>query len=62
MKKVGIVFLVLATLNLIVAFVALSSNAPSNVVIVKFNALLLLSILGGGGFYHFENKIQYYSL
>lgn len=56
MKILGIVFLVLAVLNLLVALVAMSSGAPSEAITMKFNASVLLAVLGGALFYFGKKK------
>lgn len=55
MKILGIIFLVLSVLNLIVGFVALANNAPSQAVTMKFNGFVMLAIIGGL-LYYFGNK------
>ena len=55
MKILGIIFLVLAVLNLLVALVAMSSGAPSEAITMKFNAFVLLAVLGGA-LYYFGRK------
>lgn len=57
MKILGIVFLVLAALNLIVALITISSAATPQSIVMKFNAFLLLTIIGSILFY-FGNKKQ----
>lgn len=57
MKKIGIVFLVLSVLNLIVAFIAMANNAPSEATSMKFNAFILLAIIGSL-LYYFGVKKQ----
>ena len=47
----------LAVLNLIVALVAMSSGAPSEAITMKFNAFVLLVVLGGA-LYYFGKKQQ----
>lgn len=55
MKILGYLFIIFAILNLIVALLALTSNAPSETVLMKFNAFILLTVLGAGLLY-FGNK------
>ena len=57
MKILGIIFLVLAVLNLLVALVAMSSGAPSEAITMKIIAFVLLAALGGA-LYYFGKKIQ----
>ena len=45
----------LAVLNLLVALVAMSSGAPSEAITMKFNAFVLLAVLGGA-LYYFGKK------
>ena len=54
MKILGIIFLVLAVLNLLVALFAMSSGAPSEAITMKFNAFVLLAVLG----YALERKTK----
>ena len=51
MKGCGIVLLVFAVGNLIMAFVAMGLNAPADAIGSKFSSALLLGILGGLLFY-----------
>jgi len=55
MKILGYLFIIFAILNLIVALLALTSNALSETVLMKFNAFILLTVLGAGLLY-FGNK------
>ena len=55
MKILGIIFLVLAVLNLLVALVAMSNGAPSEAITMKFKAFVLLAVLGGA-LYYFGKK------
>lgn len=52
MKILGIILLVLAALNLMVALVAIASNAPSEAITMKFNAFMLLAVIGGALYYY----------
>ena len=47
----------LAVLNLLVALVAMSNGAPSEAITMKFNAFVLLAVLGGA-LYYFGKKKQ----
>lgn len=57
MKVLGIVFLVLAVLNLIVGLVAMSSGAPSETITMKLNAFVMLAVLGGALYYFGKKNI-----
>lgn len=56
MKGCGIVLLVFAVLNLIVAFIAIASNAPNEAVGSKFSAFFLLGAIGGLLYYFGSQK------
>ena len=47
MKVFGIILLVLAVLNLLVAIMAASSGAPADAVGSKFSGFFMLSVIGG---------------
>ncbi len=55
MKVSGIILLVFAVLNLLVAIMAASSDAPADAVGSKFSGFFMLSIIGGL-LYYFGNK------
>ena len=55
MKVFGIILLVCAGLNLVVAFIAAGAGAPADAVGSKFSAVFLLSAIGGL-LYYFGNK------
>jgi len=47
MKVSGIILLVFAVLNLLVAIMAASSGAPADAVSSKFSGFFMLSVIGG---------------
>lgn len=55
MKVFGIILLVLAVANLLVAILAANSGAPADVVGNKISGFFLLSVIGGL-LYYFGNK------
>ena len=55
MKVFGIILLVFAVLNLLVAIMAAGSGAPAEAVGSKFSGFFMLSIIGGL-LYYFGNK------
>ena len=55
MKVFGIILLVFAMLNLLVAIMATSSGAPAAAVGSKFSGFFMLSVIGGL-LYYFGNK------
>ena len=55
MKVFGIILLVFAVLNLLVAIMATSSGAPAGAVGSKFSGFFMLSVIGGL-LYYFSNK------
>lgn len=55
MKVFGIILLVFAVLNLLVAIMAASSGAPVDAIVSKIISFFLLTIIGGL-LYYFGNK------
>ena len=55
MKVSGIILLVFAVLNLLVAIMAASSGAPADAVGSKFSGFFMLSVIGGL-LYYFGSK------
>ena len=56
MKVFGIILLVFAVLNLLVAILAASSGAPAEAVGSKFSGFFMLSIIGGLLYYFGKKK------